>query len=193
LSQGGVRLLFLLPVLISSAFAAPPVDFLLAARSQIGVTVRYDPDYTKLDYPGGDVPMDRGVCTDVIVRAMRKTGLDLQKAVHEDMKRSFSAYPKTWGLKAPDRNIDHRRVLNLARYFERQGKKLRLSTVASDFKPGDIVTCIVPPHLPHIMIVSNRFSTDDPSRPLIIHNIGQGAQEEDRLFEFKLTGHYRWW
>lgn len=188
-----MRLLFLLPVLVVSASAAPPIDFLLAARSQVGVTLRYDPAYTVLAYPGGDVPIDRGVCTDVIIRAMRKTGLDLQKVVHEDMKRAFSVYPKIWGLKAPDKNIDHRRVPNLARYFERQGKKLPVTTTGTDYLAGDIVTCIVPPNLPHIMIVSDRFSTDDRSRPLIIHNIGQGAQEEDRLFEFKLTGHYRWW
>jgi uncharacterized protein len=193
LSDGGVRSLFLLPVLVIPAIAAPPADFLLAARSQIGVTIRYDGTYAQLDYPGGDVPMDRGVCTDVVLRAMRKTGFDLQRAVHEDMKRSFSAYPRLWGLRAPDRNIDHRRVPNLARYLERRGKKLPVTNATGDYLPGDFVTCIVPPHLPHIMIVSDRFSTEDPGRPLIIHNIGNGAQEEDRLFEFKLTGHYRWW
>jgi uncharacterized protein YijF (DUF1287 family) len=193
LSDGGVRFLFLIPLFAASVFAAPPAEFLVAAHSQVGVTVRYDPEYTTLDYPGGDVPMDRGVCTDVIVRAMRNSGVDLQKAVHEDMKRSFSAYPKIWGLKAPDRNIDHRRVLNLSRYFERQGKQVAVTMAPADYRPGDFVTCIVPPNLPHIMIVSDRFSASDPSRPLIIHNIGQGAQEEDRLFEFKLTGHYRWW
>jgi uncharacterized protein YijF (DUF1287 family) len=192
-SEGGVRFLFLLPIVLSSALGAPPVEFLLAARAQIGVTVLYDAAYTNLDYPGGDVSIDRGVCTDVVVRAMRKTGLDLQKAVHEDMKRSFSAYPKHWGLRAPDRNIDHRRVPNLARFFERQGKKLPVTKTSTDYLPGDIVTCTVPPHLPHIMIVSDRFSEGDPARPLIIHNIGQGAREEDRLFEFELTGHYRWW
>ena len=193
MSEGGVRFLFLLPIVLSSALGAAPVEFLLAARAQIGVTVLYDAAYTDLDYPGGDVSMDRGVCTDVVVRAMRKTGLDLQKAVHEDMKRSFSAYPKFWGLRAPDRNIDHRRVPNLARFLERQGKKLPATKTGADYLPGDIVTCTVPPHLPHIMIVSDRFSEEDPARPLIIHNIGQGAREEDRLFEFELTGHYRWW
>jgi len=192
-SEGGVRFLFLLPIVLAPALGAPPVEFLLAARAQIGVTVLYDAAYTDLDYPGGDVSMDRGVCTDVVVRAMRKTGLDLQKAVHEDMKRSFSAYPKLWGLRAPDRNIDHRRVPNLARFLERQGKKLPVTKTSADYLPGDIVTCTVPPHLPHIMIVSDRFSEEDPARPLIIHNIGQGAREEDRLFEFELTGHYRWW
>jgi len=188
-----VRFLFLLPFIVTSAFATPRDEFLLAARAQIGVTVLYDAAYTKLDYPGGDVPIDRGVCTDVVVRAMRKVGIDLQKSLHEDMKGSFSAYPKKWGLRAPDWNIDHRRVPNLARYFERQEKKLTLTKIPADYRPGDIVTCTVPPHLPHIMIVSDRFSEEDPARPLIIHNIGQGAREEDRLFEFELTGHYRWW
>ena len=188
-----MRLLLLFSVLAFPALGTPPAEFVGAARAQVGVTLRYDPGYTELGYPGGDVPIERGVCTDVVVRAMRKAGLDLQKAVHEDMKRSFSAYPRIWGLKVPDPNIDHRRVLNLARYFERQRKEVPVTSNAGDYQPGDIVTCIVPPHLPHIMIVSDRFSPDDPGRPLIIHNIGQGAREEDRLFEFELTGHYRWW
>jgi uncharacterized protein YijF (DUF1287 family) len=192
-SDGGVRLIFLLPFIVTSAFALPPAEFLLAARSQVGVTVLYDAAYTTLDYPGGDVPIDRGVCTDVVVRAMRKVGIDLQKSLHEDMKRTFSAYPRIWGLRSPDRNIDHRRVPNLARFFERQGKKLSVTKIPGDYWPGDIVTCTVPPHLQHIMIVSDRFSEGDPTRPLVIHNIGQGAREEDRLFEFELTGHYRWW
>jgi uncharacterized protein YijF (DUF1287 family) len=186
-------MLFLLPFIFTTVVASPPADFLRAARAQVGVTVRYDAAYTQLNYPGGDVPMERGVCTDVIVRAMRKVGIDLQKELHEDMKNSFNAYPKRWGLKAPDRNIDHRRVPNLARFFERQGKKLAVTKVAENYRAGDMVTCTVPPNLPHIMIVSDRFSKEDPTRPLIIHNIGQGAQEEDRLFEFELTGHFRWW
>jgi uncharacterized protein YijF (DUF1287 family) len=186
-----------LPLLVGllpfASFAVTPTEFVASARKQIGVTTHYDGAYVKIAYPGGDVPVDRGVCTDVVVRAMRAMGLDLQEALHDDMKSSFSAYPHQWGLRAPDANIDHRRVPNLACFFERRGKKLPLNKVAGDFKPGDLVTCIVPPHLPHIMIVSDRFSTDDPKRPLVIHNIGQGTQEEDRLFEFELTGHYRWW
>ncbi len=184
-------LLFL--ALAASASAAPLDDFLAGARGQIGVTLEYDPAYVTLAYPGGDVPMTGGVCTDVIVRAFRKVGLDLQQAVHEDMAKSFSAYPQQWGLRKPDANIDHRRVLNLARYFERQGKKLPVTKEAADYKPGDLVTCIVPPHLPHIVIVSEKTSAADPQRHLIIHNIGNGAREEDRLFEFEITGHYRWW
>lgn len=182
---------FLLPAVLS--LADPPSAFLEGARKQIGVTVSYDGAYVVLDYPGGDVPIDRGVCTDVVVRAMRSVGLDLQKAIHEDMKKSFSAYPQQWGLKRPDPNIDHRRVPNLARFFHRQGKSLPVTKEGSDYLPGDFVTCTVPPNLPHIMIVSNRVAEDVSKRPLVIHNIGHGAREEDRLFEFPLTGHYRWW
>ncbi len=164
----------------------------ISARKQIGVTVSYDPAYTALAYPNGDVPDDRGVCTDVVIRAMR-VGLekDLQKLVHEDMRGNFAVYPKNWSLARPDRNIDHRRVPNLKTWFKRQGYQLPL-TEARDpakFLPGDLVTCTVPPHLPHIMIVSDRKS--EAGVPLVIHNIGGGTREEDRLFEFPLTGHYR--
>lgn len=161
-----------------------------AARLQIGKTVRYDPVYHSIKYPNGDVPMDRGVCTDVIVRAFRVAlGLDLQKLVHEDMQRDFRKYPNNWGLASPDRNIDHRRVANLRTYFKRRGWSIAVSKKVDDYKPGDLVTCIVPPNLPHIMVVSNKKTIS--GRPLVIHNIGAGAKEEDRLFEFELTGHYR--
>lgn len=163
-----------------------------AARKQIGVTLQYDPAYVTLKYPGGDVPLDRGVCTDVVIRAYRALGFDLQKLVHEDMKENFRAYPQLWGLSQTDVNIDHRRVPNLRRFFERRGASLRVSKEAADYLPGDLVTCLVPPHLPHIMVVSDAFSTADPKRRLVIHNIGRGAREEDALFAFKLTGHYRW-
>jgi len=157
---------------------------------QIGVTVGYDPAYVVLDYPGGDVAPDVGVCTDVVIRALRKAyRVDLQKAVHEDMKRSFSMYPKNWGLRGTDRNIDHRRVLNLQTYFKRSGHSLPVTKDAKDYRPGDLVTCIVPPNLPHIMIVSDGKGSDGV--PLVIHNIGGGTREEDRLFDFKLVGHYR--
>jgi uncharacterized protein YijF (DUF1287 family) len=162
-----------------------------AARKQVGVTHFYDPAYVSLTYPGGDVSSDRGVCTDVAIRAAR-TGLaqDLQKLVHEDMRANFAAYPKQWGLAKPDKNIDHRRVPNLQTWFKRKGFSLPVSQNAADYQPGDFVTCTVPPHLPHIMIVSDRKTTD--GRPLVIHNIGAGAREEDRLFTYPLTGHYRW-
>jgi uncharacterized protein len=164
-----------------------------AARKQIGVTVFYDPAYVVLEYPNGDVPKDRGVCTDVLIRAVR-VGLsaDLQKLVHDDMRGNFSTYPKQWGLSRPDRNIDHRRVPNLRTYFKRRGFELKLPDVGAvpDFQPGDIVTCTVPSNLPHVMIVSDRKTAD--GRPLVIHNIGGGAREEDALRSFPLTGHYRW-
>ena len=165
----------------------PLVD---AARSQVGVTKRYDGSYVALEYPGGDVPMETGVCTDVIIRSLRKGyNQDLQKLVHLDMKANFSKYPKIWGLKRTDRNIDHRRVPNLQTFFKRKGYQLELTDKAENFKPGDLVTCIVPPNLPHIMIVSNKKNSK--GEPLVIHNIGGGASEDNDLFRYKLTGHYR--
>ncbi len=164
------------------------VRLVSAARTQVGKTLRYDPRYQSIQYPNGDLPMDRGVCTDVIVRAFRAgLGLDLQKLVHEDMKRDFKKYPHNSG--SPDGNIDHRRVANLQTYFDRRGWSIGVTNRADDYKPGDLVTCIVPRNLPHIMIVSDRKTIS--GRPLIIHNIGAGTKEEDRLFEFKFTGHYR--
>ncbi len=176
-----------------ACFAGSGEKIVDSAREQIGVTVSYDPAYTSLKYPGGDVPGERGVCTDVVVRALREAlGADLQQLVHEDMKASFGKYPKNWGLKRPDRNIDHRRVPNLRTYLTRHHTRLKLPAVLADarFLPGDIVTCTVPPNLPHIMIVSDRKSPE--GLPLIIHNIGSGTREENRLASFPLTGHYRW-
>jgi uncharacterized protein YijF (DUF1287 family) len=165
--------------------------FIGAAESQIGVTVTYDPAYTKIGYPGGDVPIERGVCTDVIVRAYRDgPGADLQKLVHEDMTRNFGVYPKLWGLTRPDSNIDHRRVPNLATYFGRKGEKLKLSTDGRDYRPGDIVTQMLPGGLTHIILLTHRASRDG-QRPLAVHNIGAGARLEDVLFAFEITGHYR--
>jgi uncharacterized protein YijF (DUF1287 family) len=167
---------------------SPPL--VAAAASQIGITLRYDPAYVRLEFPGGDVPMDRGVCSDVVIRALRDAGgFDLQPLVHEDMKRNFSAYPKLWGNRRPDPNIDHRRVPNLETYFRRRGFALPLTKNPADYLPGDLVACTVPLNSPHIMIVSNRLSPS--GTPLVIHNIGQGVREEDRLFEFPMTGHYR--
>ena len=162
-----------------------------AARKQVGVTLSYDPAYVSLGYPNGDVPREKGVCTDVIIRALRD-GLsqDLQKLVHEDMKANFSAYPKNWGLTKTDKNIDHRRVPNLQTYFKRSGYKLDVTKDATRFQPGDLVTCTVPPNLPHVMIVSDKKTAEGV--PLVIHNIGSGAREEDVLFTYPLTGHYRW-
>lgn len=161
-----------------------------AARAQIGKTISYDPSYQSLDYPGGDVPIEKGVCTDVIIRALRTSlNMDLQERVHKDMKSNFSKYPTIWGLKRTDRSIDHRRVPNLQTYFKRMGYSKAVTKKPEDYKGGDLVTCIVPPNLPHIMVVSDRKSED--GTPLVIHNIGSGAKEEDLLFSFKLTGHYR--
>lgn len=173
--------------LISTVFADSRLPEL--ARQQIGVTVEYDGSYESLSYPGGDVPISRGVCTDVVIRALRHLHFDLQKEVHEDMRRNFSRYPKRWGLKRPDRNIDHRRVPNLQTFFSRKGWSLPVTDNPEDYRPGDLVTCTVGGNLPHIMIVSDR--RNDEGVPLIIHNIGSGTEEEDALFLFPLNGHYR--
>jgi uncharacterized protein len=155
----------------------------------VGVTLRYDPSYVSIPFPGGDVPMDRGVCTDVIIRAYRSIGVDLQLLVNQDMRKAFPAYPRKWGLSRPDPNIDHRRVDNLAVFFGRHGQSLPISKEASDYRPGDIVTLRLPDGRPHIGLVSDR-SAD--GRPLLVHNIGAGAQVEDVLFVFTITGHYRY-
>lgn len=162
----------------------------VSARRQVGVTVSYDPAYVSLSYPGGDLPRERGVCTDVVIRAVRDAlAKDLQQLVHEDMRGNFGAYPKIWGLAKTDRSIDHRRVPNLQTWFKRKGYQLPLTKDAAKFLPGDIVTCTVPPNLPHIMVVSDQKTA--AVVPLVIHNIGGGTQEEDMLFRFPLTGHYR--
>jgi hypothetical protein len=162
-----------------------------AGRAQIGVTLAYDPAYRQLTYPLGDVPRGRGVCTDVVIRAYRDAlGLDLQKTVHEDMGRAFAAYPRRWGLARPDRNIDHRRVPNLERFWERTGARLPLPAEAGGWQPGDIFTSLVGGTLPHTGIVSDRLSPS--GGPLIIHNIGAGAREEDLAAAHQLTGRFRW-
>lgn len=165
-------------------------DVVLSARAQVGKTVEYDPAYVSLSYPNGDLPMAKGVCTDVVIRALRSgRKMDLQKLVHEDMRANFSKYPKNWGLKRTDKNIDHRRVPNLKAYFKRRGWTVPVSKNKEDYHPGDLVTCTVAGRLPHIMIVSDRKEPD--GTPMIIHNIGRGTQEEARLFEFPITGHFR--
>ncbi|HLW29298.1 MAG TPA: DUF1287 domain-containing protein [Brumimicrobium sp.] len=153
--------------------------------------VVYDPSYFSIAYPNGDVPEDRGVCTDVIIRAYRKLGIDLQKEVHEDMRSNFSVYPKNWGLTRTDRNIDHRRVPNLMTYFERQGASQMVTKNPDNYLPGDVVTWSLGGGLTHIGIVVGKKSSDG-KRPLIVHNIGEGQVIEDCLFSFKITGHYRW-
>lgn len=176
---------------------APPVAaqdmgaLVMAARAQVGVTVLYDGAYVALDYPGGDLPADRGVCTDVIIRAFRAAwALDLQRVVHRDMQRAFAEYPQNWELDAPDANIDHRRVPNLQALMRRAGAALEISVNPGDYLPGDLVSWRLPGNLPHIGIVSDRMNADG-NRPLILHNIGGGAQEDDLLTSFPITGHYR--
>ncbi len=162
-----------------------------AARAQIGVTLHYDPSYTRLKFPNGDVPREKGVCTDVVVRAYRDAlGFDLQSALNADMKRNFSAYPKIWGLTRADSNIDHRRVPNLRVFLKRKGAELAKSTDGADYLPGDLVTQNLPGNLPHIAIVSDSLNGAGTT-PLVIHNIGGGAQIEDTLFAFEISGHYR--
>ena len=184
-------LVLLLAVLASPVLAgSEPSRLTAAARDQVGVTVIYDPAYAKLGFPGGDVPRDRGVCTDVVIRALRDGwGIDLQLAVNRDMKADFAAYPALWGLTQTDRNIDHRRVPNLATLFARVGAEVPLQEDPAPYLPGDIVTWKLPGNLDHIGIVSDRRATD--GTPLILHNIGRGAQEEDILFAYPMTGHYR--
>ena len=151
----------------------------------------YDPSYFRLEYPNGDVPADKGVCTDLIIRAYRKFGIDLQKEVHLDMKSNFEKYPKNWGLKQPDKNIDHRRVPNLMTFFTRLGTVIKISQNPKDYQPGNIVCWNLGGGLTHIGIVSGKKSKDG-QRYLIIHNIGAGQVLEDFLFSYKIIGHYRY-
>lgn len=153
--------------------------------------VVYDPSYFSISYPNGDVPSDKGVCTDVIIRAYRKIGIDLQKKVHEDMNANFSEYPTIWGLKSTDKNIDHRRVPNLMSFFERHGAALAISNKAEDYLPGDIVAWHLTGATTHIGIVVDKKSPDG-KRNLIVHNIGAGQVLSDCLFEYKIIGHYRY-
>ena len=162
-----------------------------AALSLTRDKVTYDPAYYSIKYPNGDVAANKGVCTDVVIRAYRKLEIDLQKEVHEDMKKNFSKYPKKFGLKKPDTNIDHRRVPNLMVFFSRFGKSKSTETNASLYLPGDIVTWLLPGNLTHIGIVVNRKSADG-KRYLIVHNIGGGQVIEDCLFKFTITGHYQY-
>jgi uncharacterized protein YijF (DUF1287 family) len=152
--------------------------------------VRYDPTYVRLAYPGGDVPDDQGVCTDVVIRAYRALGVDLQKDVHEEMAAAFDAFPHTWGLKAPDPNIDHRRVLNLEAFFVRRGTVLPLSRNPRDYAPGDLVTWRLNGAIPHIGIVTGLIAPS--GNPLVVHNVGWGPMVQDSLFEFPMAGHYRY-
>lgn len=164
-----------------------------AAIERTSHTVRYDGRYISIDYPNGDVPSDIGVCTDVVIRSYRKLGIDLQKLVHEDMKEYFDLYPsrKIWGLSKTDSNIDHRRVPNLQTFFSRHGSVLAITNHPRNYKLGDLVTWMLPGNLPHIGIVTDKINKDS-GNPLIAHNIGLGPKLDDILFEYQITGHYRY-
>lgn len=179
------------------ALSTPQQEFLqklnAAAIERTNHSVRYDPAYVRLPYPGGDVPADTGVCTDEIIRSYRAVGVDLQKEVHEDMVQNFSLYPRKWYASqgGPDSNIDHRRVPNLMKFFGRKGKTLPITNRAEDYMPGDLVTWDLGGSVPHIGIVVDRKSPQS-GRYMVVHNIGQGPKMEDVLFNWKITGHYEY-
>lgn len=181
-------------LLASPSSAQPRDDFharlVDAAMERLTHRETYDGSYRSIAYPMGDVPDSVGVCTDLVVRAYRGVGLDLQQLVHEDMRANFDEYPAIWGLRAPDTNIDHRRVPNLQTFFSRHGTVLPVTGNGDDYRPGDLVTWMLPGNLPHIGIVADQHSTDGLRR-LIVHNIGAGPALDDILFRYTVTGHYR--
>ena len=178
------------PYLLAASFEA---DLVTAAHERTAHTVRYDGVYLSIPYPGGDVPANMGVCTDVVIRAYRTVGVDLQQLVHEDIAQNFSQYPskRIWGLTRPDTNIDHRRVPNLQAFFSRHGEVLAVSAEPADYQPGDLVTWMLPGNLPHIGIVSDSINPKT-GNPMIVHNMGRGPVLEDMLFRFPITGHYKY-
>ncbi len=190
ITKTGIIILLLLTSCVSASgqtrFGEQLADSALVLTRQ---NVQYDPSYFQIDYPDGDIPADKGVCTDVVIRAYRKLGVDLQKEVHEDMTAHFDEYPKNWGLKTPDKNIDHRRVPNLMTFFKRHGTVKKITQDPNDYKPGDIVCWNLGGGITHIGIVSGKKSNDG-QRYLIIHNIGAGQVAEDILFDYKIIGHY---
>ena len=181
-----------------TASLTPRQEFLkklvAAAEERTHHTVRYDPAYVRIPYPGGDVPEDTGVCTDEVIRSYRAVGIDLQKEVHEDIEKNFSLYSRRWRwlTRRPDTNIDHRRVPNLMVFFSREGESLAVTESPADYLPGDIVTWDLGAGVPHIGIVVDEKSAEG-GRHLIVHNIGQGPKREDVLFAWKITGHYRYY
>jgi len=201
-----VRVLFLMMLLaicFSAGWATPRATgadsrqeftkrLIAAAIERTHHSVRYVSDYVRIPYPGGDVPADTGVCTDEIIRSYRAVGLDLQKEVHEDIVQNFAVYPnqRRWRLAHPDSNIDHRRVPNLMVFFQRKGETLPITNRAEDYAPGDLVTWDLGGGVPHIGIVVDQKSLS--GRYMIVHNIGQGPKMEDVLFNWKITGHYRY-
>jgi len=188
------RYLVFLVLLVSQVSSASfTEDIVSAALERTNHNVQYNGAYQVINYPGGDVPHNIGVCTDVVIRTYRAIGTDLQVLVHEDMSKNFRHYPSSriWGLKRPDKNIDHRRVPNLQAFLKRHGVILKISNNFSSYKAGDLVTWMLPGNLPHIGIVTNRKSKST-GNPMIVHNIGAGPKLEDMLFSYKITGHYRY-
>jgi uncharacterized protein YijF (DUF1287 family) len=189
-----IILLFLLIILLVFPSYGQRTFYSDLANSALELTkdnVTYDPSYFSIPYPNGDVPKDKGVCSDVIIRAYRKQGIDLQKEVHEDMKENFHLYPKIWGLNSTDKNIDHRRVPNLMTFFSRKGTELPISNKAEDYLVGDIVCWNLGGSITHIGLVSN-VRSKDKKRYLIVHNMGAGQVLQDCLFDYKIIGHYRY-
>lgn len=190
-----ITLLCLVSMQAPADWSSDPLRVALieAAHERTQHQVVYDGAYVPIPYPNGDVPANMGVCTDVVIRSYRKIGIDLQQKVHEDMKANFKLYPsrRIWGLQKPDSNIDHRRVPNLQMFFTRHGTSLPVSDQAKDYHPGDLVTWVLPGNLPHIGIVIDENSADG-KRPLIVHNIGAGPKKQDMLFDYPVTGHYRY-
>jgi len=191
-----IGLLMLLPLPLPARPQSPPRatinarELIAAAVAQTRSQVTYDGSYRRIAYPGGDVPESIGVCTDLVIRAYRRVGVDLQVEVHEDMKRAFGSYPQLWGMSRPDPNIDHRRVPNLQALFRRSGAELPPSRDSAAYRPGDLVTWMLPGNLPHIGIVAS--DTSRAGTPLVVHNIGRGPEIEDALFSYRITGHYRY-
>lgn len=191
--------MYLLLIVVSLVYASPAWSdqftehCVAAAVERTQHTVRYDGAYVPIAYPNGDIPATMGVCTDVIIRAYRSLGVDLQQLVHEDIAQNFERYPsrRIWGLHKPDKNIDHRRVPNLQAFFKRHGVELPVTQLAESYRAGDLVTWMLPGNLPHIGIVTDQTSSLT-GLPLIVHNIGQGPELEDMLFRYKVTGHYRY-
>lgn len=187
------RAIAVLVLLLACAAPTRAGDYAMlanAAKAQIGVTLIYDGSYRRIAFPNGDVPPERGVCTDVVIRAYRALGIDLQRLVHDDIKRAWRTYPNLWGMRGPDPNIDHRRVPNLATFFSRHGEAFAVVADASRFRAGDIVTWRLPAGVPHIGIVAAERTGEGV--PLVIHNVGAGTMMEDKLFSYELTGHYRY-
>jgi uncharacterized protein YijF (DUF1287 family) len=186
---------FTLVLLLFTQFTYAQTDFYLrlsdAAIDLTKQKVSYDPKYFVITYPNGDVPSNKGVCTDVIIRAYRKLGIDLQKELHKDISLNFSVYPKIWGLTKPDKNIDHRRVPNLMKFFSRKGQIKPITQNAKDYLPGDIVCWDLGGGINHIGMVVNKKSKNGYGY-FIVHNIGYGQVLEDCLFKYKIIGHYRY-